>query len=99
MKRNIFFAIILFWSILSGGVNRAEDGYRLWLRYDKISNQTILKSYQNQIKGWIVEGESKIIESAKEELQNGLNGLFGKEIPNVKNVKTHGILIASTYMN
>jgi len=99
MKKNIFLVIVIFSFIFISNNVFGEDGYRLWLRYDKISKNALLKTYQNQIKGWIVEGESKIIESAKEELQNGLNGLFGKEIPNVKDINSNGILIASTYKN
>ncbi len=28
----------------------AEDGYRLWLRYDRISNPEILSQYRKHIK-------------------------------------------------
>ena len=31
------------------GAAKAEDGYRLWLRYDLIGNPRILQSYRNSI--------------------------------------------------
>ena len=48
---------------------RAEDGYRLWLRYDVIANREVLKSYNKQIEGFIVEGDSPVILAAKENLK------------------------------
>ena len=35
-----------------------EDGYRLWLRYDRVKNEHILKQYKDHIYGWIVDGKS-----------------------------------------
>ncbi|MEJ0033892.1 MAG: hypothetical protein WDO15_27770 [Bacteroidota bacterium] len=35
-----------------------EDGYRLWLRYDEVKNQHLLKQYRQLIYGWIVDGNS-----------------------------------------
>ncbi|MCB0840075.1 MAG: hypothetical protein KDD99_25570, partial [Bacteroidetes bacterium] len=57
---------------------RAEDGYRLWLRYDKITNETIRQAYQNQISFIQFSGEGEILKTAKKELENGLKGLLGE---------------------
>jgi alpha-glucuronidase len=55
----------------------AEDGYRLWLRYDKVTNAKQLNEYQKNIKGFKVHGSSATLLVAKNELQSGLAGLIG----------------------
>lgn len=91
-KVYLFFFIALF-------INTnifSDDGYRLWLKYDKIKDKKILDSYTSQIKGWIVEGNSPTILVAKEELQKGLNGLLGKKIKELSQIKNN-IIIAGVY--
>jgi len=54
----------------------AEDGYRLWLRYDKISNIAVLNKYKQQIIAPAIFGSSATIAVAKTELENGISGLL-----------------------
>ena len=82
MKRFIFPYLLLsafFFSICH--TTQADDGYRLWLRYDKIEDETIRSNYLDQIQYIFVQGESPILNSAKTELSLGLAGLLGKLIP------------------
>lgn len=58
----------------------AEDGYRLWLRYDKIKNQQVLQQYDKAISSISVAGNSETLDIAKKELKEGLEGLLGKKI-------------------
>lgn len=58
----------------------AEDGYRLWLRYDKISNTVLLGQYKKNIQTIAVEGTSPTLDIIRTEIKNGLSGLLGKEI-------------------
>lgn len=51
LKGISFFILLLITSELA-----AEDGYRLWLRYDPITDTTVLKQYNKVISGWKVEG-------------------------------------------
>jgi alpha-glucuronidase len=74
----------------------ADDGYRLWLRYDKISDPVLLDLYNKSITGWILEGDSPVLRAAGNELQSGLNGLLGRPIPAVSEVKKNGIIVAGT---
>jgi len=55
---------------------RAEDGHRLWLRYDKISNQAKYTSYRQSIKQLIFPAPSPMLKAAKDELEKGLSGLL-----------------------
>ncbi|MEK7258134.1 MAG: alpha-glucuronidase family glycosyl hydrolase, partial [Bacteroidota bacterium] len=74
----------------------AEDGYRLWLRYDKIKDESLLKSYRNSLKNWLVQGNSATLEAAAKELKMGLTGLLGEEIPVAKSSEGKGLLLAGT---
>jgi alpha-glucuronidase len=58
----------------------ADDGYRLWLRYDKISNTTLHHKYNAAFALPFVYGQSATTDIIKEELINGLSGLLGKNI-------------------
>jgi alpha-glucuronidase len=78
---------------------KAENGYRLWLRYDLIAESEVLNHYRNNISCWIVEGGSPIIISARQELQAGLNGLLGKNIPDAKRITSEGTIVAGTPEN
>jgi alpha-glucuronidase len=73
----------------------AEDGYDLWLRYKTVTDGKLLLAYRNTISTITVAGESATLLAAKEELQNGLKGLLGKNIP-VKNLLHNGSLLAGT---
>ena len=57
----------------------AEDGYRLWLRYNKIENESVRRSYQEAIQQLIMDGKSMILETAGKELTLGLSGLFDQK--------------------
>ena len=58
----------------------AEDGYRLWLRYNRIQNTTRLLQYSQALKQLRVTGNSGTLRIAKKELMDALQGLLGKNI-------------------
>lgn len=55
----------------------AEDGYDLWLRYNKISNTAILSQYKKQINSPVVIGTSPTIAIIRTELSRAFSGLTG----------------------
>jgi alpha-glucuronidase len=67
-------------------VCNAEDGYRLWLRYDKIDNNTLLQQYRNQISSILFYGSSPTLTAARNELRAGLQGLLDKKITDASSV-------------
>jgi alpha-glucuronidase len=77
----------------------AETGYRLWLRYDQVSDNQMLEYYRISVTGFIIEGESPILASVRNEMNMGLAGLLGQNIPSLKAVKGNGIVIAGTPSN
>ncbi len=94
--KHIYLILFLLVIAVQGEGLKAEDGYRLWLRYEKITDNAILASYNKSITGWIVEGNSPVLKSSANEIQTGLNGLLGKNIPEVKSIRNHGIVVAGT---
>ena len=73
----------------------AEDGYRLWLRYDKIDNAKLLTEYQQQITGIQINNTSATLHVTQQELIKGLQGLLAKKIIN-QNTINNGSIIAGT---
>jgi alpha-glucuronidase len=89
----LYLSLITF--ILSFFSLHAEDGYRLWLRYNKIDNGKLLSEYQQEIKGFQLIETSATLKIAKTELANGLQGLLAKKIAS-QNEVSEGVIIAGT---
>lgn len=71
----------------------AEDGYRLWLRYDKIDDPVLLQQYRNNITGIQFTGNSPTLIAAREELITGLQGLLGKKVSETKKITNNSIVV------
>ena len=66
--------------LLLAGNLFAEDGYRLWLRYDKVDDAALLRSYTSQLNSIYIDGASPTVTIIKEEFAQALHGLLGKHI-------------------
>src|SRR5215467_11261652 len=73
---------------------RAEDGYRLWLRYDPIPKAS-MDSYHPHISSLIVPGGSATLRALRDELKTGCTGLLGTEVP-ITNRIADGAVIVGT---
>ena len=74
----------------------AEDGYRLWQRYDQIQDIRLLGQYRQLITQLVIEGSSPTLAVAQEELSKGLSGLLGKPISRSDKATKKGALIVGT---
>ncbi|MEP6845030.1 MAG: alpha-glucuronidase family glycosyl hydrolase [Panacibacter sp.] len=92
MKRTCFIIFYLFIICIS----HAEDGYRLWLRYDKIDDNKLLQEYRNIISGIRFTGSTPALLAAREELLNGLEGLLGKKMVSQKTISNGSVLAGNT---
>ncbi|MCW3110923.1 MAG: Alpha-glucuronidase, partial [Segetibacter sp.] len=90
--KKAFCLFVFFVSIFTAN---AEDGYRLWLRYNLIDNQQLLNSYRNTITSINLPGNSATLVAAKDELLGGLEGLLGKKNP-LQNTVATGQLVIGT---
>ena len=97
MKTPVPFRIItVILALLSCLLLSGEDGYRLWLRYDVVCDTGMLRKYNSALKQIMVEGHSGALDAVREELQNGLSGMLGKEIPFESKTLTEGTLLIGT---
>ncbi|HEY0763596.1 MAG TPA: alpha-glucuronidase family glycosyl hydrolase [Pyrinomonadaceae bacterium] len=58
---------------------KADDGYRLWLRYERLPEQS-LNTYRERIKSIAVQGQSATFDAIRRELSVGCAGLLGTPI-------------------
>ena len=76
MHRRLFALLLLL-----TGLAHAEDGYRLWLRYERMPDDhyraEALGSLQHIILQTSSGTESTVVASARDELRHGLAGLLG----------------------
>jgi alpha-glucuronidase len=89
------FCFVIYF-ILSAAIVDAEDGYRLWLRYDKIDNPTLLQQYRDNIAGIQFTSPTPTLKVAKEELLNGLEGLLGKKLKEQKTIAEKFLVVGTS---
>src|SRR5262245_28495431 len=75
------FRILILLAALLLAVSRAhaEDGYRLWLRYDPLPKSAIDR-YSKDLSAITVAGSSETCDAIRSELTNALAGLLGKNL-------------------
>jgi alpha-glucuronidase len=81
---------------LLAGTVRAEDGYRLWLRYDPVQDSDRLGAYRRVVSVIVVEGQSPSERVLREELERGLSGLLGTAVRSSASQIRDGALVAGT---
>lgn len=81
-------------SFMSAGV-MAEDGYRLWLRYDSLPKQTV-ERYRPHVASLVVQGRSSTLTAIREELVVGLSGLLGTNVAVAADLDRDGAIIVGT---
>jgi len=74
----------------------ADNGYRLWLKYDAITNKEWLGKYRTAIQQIMVTGTSETALAVKEELAIGTTGLLNRKITFVTSLSSNGTLITGT---
>jgi alpha-glucuronidase len=97
MKKNYYttiFFIIVFLPFFSC---TAEDGYRLWLRYDKIQNEQRLSEYQKAIQAIVIQGNSETTDVIINELNIGLSGLLDTKVKFDEDVHEDGTIIIGVF--
>lgn len=70
---------LLFWLLFAFHFLVAEDGYDLWLRYERITNEQVTKEYKRYFSQICIKGNSQLIESVKLEFILGLDAMLGIE--------------------
>jgi alpha-glucuronidase len=73
----------------------AEDGYRLWLRYDPLPN-LMIDAYRSRVTAIVVHGRSATLDALRAELVEGCSGLLGNPVPVAEDLLRDGALIVGT---
>ncbi|MES2487315.1 MAG: alpha-glucuronidase family glycosyl hydrolase [Bacteroidota bacterium] len=98
MRYNTLLPAILLILLFSPKL-RADDGYRLWLKYDKISNQALLNNYRSGFKSYCLEAKSGTATALEQELILSIKGLLDIDIKKVSSVQNDGCLLIGTPQN
>ena len=94
--RGRFVACLAFASLLlTGAAARAEDGYRLWLRYDPLP-AGVARGYRARVTSVVVQGRSPTLDAVRTELVNGCAGLLGGPVPLADKVERDGAVVVGT---
>ncbi|MRR18946.1 alpha-glucuronidase [bacterium] len=75
---------------------QADDGYRLWLKYDLITDKAYLKECDRRLGSVMITGDSPVIMSAHDELIAGLLGMTGRQVEEVRSLGGNGLIVAGT---
>ncbi|OAM90204.1 alpha-glucuronidase [Termitidicoccus mucosus] len=91
---SICFAVLLF--AVSGVRAPAEDGYRLWMRYDTLADANA-QAWRSSINTVVIPGDSPTMRAILAELVPALSGLLGKSIAaSANNTLADGTLVVGT---
>jgi alpha-glucuronidase len=93
LHRNVFLLLLLV--VAATLRSRADDGYRLWLKYDRIADAAPRQQYQRAAQFIANPGTTPVLRAAAGELQRGLSGLLGQAVPVVAAAgsRTGGIVL------
>src|ERR1044071_8836575 len=84
--------------LLAASTTKADDGYRLWLRYDPLP-ANVVKDYRARVTSVVVEGQSPTLDAVRTELVGGCAGLLGGPVPLASKVERDGAVVVGTPSN
>jgi len=94
--RQIFIALsvatLVFTTSIAG---KADDGYRLWLRYDPLPANSVA-SYRARCRSIVVSGNSPTLNAIRAELANGCAGLLGNPVIITETIESDGAVLVGT---
>lgn len=73
----------------------AEDGYRLWLRYEPLPAPS-RQEWQVKVRVIVAPGSSATMEAIRVELTAGCSGLLGAPVPNADTIDRDGAVLVGT---
>ena len=75
------FLLLLLVFVAAAHRSVADDGYRLWLKYDLITDVAQRTAYRQAAQFIAADASSVVLKTATTELQRGLQGLLGRPVP------------------
>lgn len=93
------FIFFLTGSLFVPSDSKADDGYRVWLRYDLIQDEAKLAQYRSHFQNVFIQGDSPTTNAVRSELKDGLGGLLGRTPNFMDHADMEGSLIVGTPEN
>ncbi len=95
---SFYHVLLIFCTLLYAQHNLifADDGYDLWMKYNKIEDTAQLAEYQQTISSISVKGQTETCRIIQDELKRGLRGLLEKKFPAMESDSKSGSLIIGT---
>jgi alpha-glucuronidase len=91
LKSSLYLAFLL----LLGTSLQADDGYRLWLRYDPLPAPA-QERYRPRVTSIVVSGNSATLNVLREELVQGCSGLLGTSLATTETIERAGAVLVGT---
>ncbi|HEV8485790.1 MAG TPA: alpha-glucuronidase family glycosyl hydrolase [Blastocatellia bacterium] len=88
-----FLAVVLL--LFAATISNAEDGYRLWLRYDPLPKQMI-EVCRSRITSVVVARGSETLDAIRSELVEGCTGLLAVSVPVASDIDRDGAVVVGT---
>ena len=96
LAKTLLLALVLLCPIANGQFYfDNEDGYRLWLKYDAVSDEALKRRYLNDLKSINITSRSDTSLIIQKELTYALGSLLGKDIGFSKKLENHQLVIAT----
>lgn len=74
---------------------KAEDGYRLWLRYERLPSAQ-LRRINRHATSLVIAGDSQTVQAIRSELVTGITGLLGHSPKQTQTIDVDGAIIIGT---
>jgi len=87
LLRNVLLLVLCALGAILPG--RADDGYRLWLKYDRVAEAGLRQQYQAAARFVASPDNTPVLRAASAELRQGLSGLLGQAVPALGAPGTH----------
>ena len=98
MKRYRILIFLLF-ILTKTAIGQNLDDYKLWLKYEKIENATLLKGYDEMVKSIYFPKGSEILNNAKKELSEALPQILGKPVLFSSDLNVKNTLVIDVFKN
>ena len=79
--------------------SQQADGYKLWLKYDKIENSELLNEYAEIVSSIYFKDDNDILKNAKKEFSLALPQMLNKQVKYSSNISSDNSLIVDVYEN
>jgi len=80
----------------AGPTASGDDGYRLWLKYDRLTDPARLQTGRESFSAAVVPGHSTTVSIIREELKRGLDGLLGIDLLLNETLSETGTILIGT---